>query len=138
MLASTAREKDGAPAPLASVRLDPLAAVGAALAGGDVVILFPEGTRGEPERMSELKSGVAHLAERFPAVPVVPVFLHGLGKILPRGSLIPGPFFCDVFVGEPVPWSGDRGDSGDRKVYLAALKAALEGLAAEGRFAEWE
>jgi 1-acyl-sn-glycerol-3-phosphate acyltransferase len=111
---------------------DPLAAVGTALARGEIIILFPEGTRGEPERLAELKSGVARLAERFPEVPVVPVFLHGLGKILPRGALFPVPFFCDVFVGEVVPWCGER------KAFLAALKAALEGLAGEGRFAQWE
>jgi 1-acyl-sn-glycerol-3-phosphate acyltransferase len=111
---------------------DPLAAVGEALGRGEIVILFPEGTRGEPERLSELKSGVARLAERFPAVPVVPVFLHGLGKILPRGAVLPVPFFSDVFVGEPVPWRGDR------KAYLEALRAAFAGLAGEGRFAEWE
>jgi 1-acyl-sn-glycerol-3-phosphate acyltransferase len=111
---------------------DALAPVAAALARGDVVVLFPEGTRGEPERLSELKSGVARLAERFPAVPVVPVFLYGLGKTLPRGAVLPVPFFCDVFVGEPVAWGGDRG------AYLQELKARFERLAAEGSFATWQ
>src|SRR6476469_8811277 len=36
---------------------DPLAAVHEALARGEIVILFPEGSRGEPERLSEFKSG---------------------------------------------------------------------------------
>ena len=118
------------PAP-AAPRPDVLAAVAAALERGDVVILFPEGSRGEPERLSELKSGVARLAERFPAVPVIPVFLHGLGKALPRGSALPVPFFCDVFVGEPVPWRGDR------KTYVEDLRRRMQDLAAEGQLAEW-
>ncbi|HVF61394.1 MAG TPA: lysophospholipid acyltransferase family protein [Thermoanaerobaculia bacterium] len=116
----------GEPAP------DPLASAADALARGEIVILFPEGSRGEPERLAELKSGVWHLARRCPAAPVVPVFLHGLGKTLPRGAVLPVPFFCDVFVGEPVPLGDDKG------AFLADLKARMQGLAAEGRLSVWE
>ena len=110
---------------------DPLRVVNEALGRGDIIIFFPEGTRGEPERQSQLKGGIARLAERFPAVPVVPLFLHGLGKTLPRGAWIPVPFFCDVFVGEAVAWSGDR------ERYLATLQERLDQLAHEGKFPEW-
>lgn len=111
---------------------DPLADASAALARGEVLILFPEGSRGEPERMAEWKSGVARLAERHPEVPVVPVFLHGLGKTLPRGAVLPVPFFCDVFVGEPLPFHGDR------KAYLEELRGRMQALAAEGQLATWD
>ena len=111
---------------------DPLALPAAALARDEIVVLFPEGTRGEPERLAAFKSGVGHLARRHPGVPVVPVFLHGLGKSLPRGAAVPVPFFCDVFVGEPL-FGGD-----DPRSFVAALSQRMSALAAEGQFAPWE
>ena len=111
---------------------DPLAGVSRALEAGSVVIFFPEGTRGEPERFKQMRSGIFHLAQRHPAVPIVPVFLHGLGKALPKGAFLPVPFFCDVFVGEPL----ERSD--DKAAFLASLQARFEALRAEGTFPEWE
>jgi 1-acyl-sn-glycerol-3-phosphate acyltransferase len=121
----------GEPPTPGAPRPDVLGAVAAGLERGDVVILFPEGSRGEPERLADFKSGVARLVERYPAVPVIPVFLHGLGKALPRGKALPVPFFCDVFVGERVPWRGDR------KTYVEDLRRRMQELAAEGQLAEW-
>ena len=87
---------------------DPLAACDRALADGQVLIVFPEGTRGEPEKIAPFRPGVAHLARRHPEVPFVPVWLEGCGKAMPRGSRIPIPFVCDVRIGEPTQWTGDR------------------------------
>jgi 1-acyl-sn-glycerol-3-phosphate acyltransferase len=104
---------------------DPLAAVSEAVEGGDLVIFFPEGTRGAPETLSRFRKGLAYLAERHPQAAVIPIFLHGLGKSMPKGAALPVPFFCDVFVGEPVPWCGER----DR--FMADYTARMEALAAE-------
>jgi 1-acyl-sn-glycerol-3-phosphate acyltransferase len=87
---------------------DPLNECHETLARGDVLIIFPEGTRGEPETMQKLKSGIAHLAMRCPEATIVPVFMHGLGRAMPKGECLLVPFFCDVFVGEPISWNGDR------------------------------
>ena len=79
---------------------DPLAGCVEALKNNKILILFPEGTRGEPEQMSKLKSGLWFLCQQCPDVPVVPVYMHGLGRSMGKGQLIPVPFFIDVFIDE--------------------------------------
>ena len=111
---------------------DPLEPVEEALRQGQIVILFPEGTRGAPEQMAEFKKGVAHLVERHPHVPTTPVFLHGAGKALPKGRFLPVPVFLDAFVGEPLGWTGDR------ESFLAQLRARVDALGEEGTFPDWE
>lgn len=113
-------------------RRDPLVPVEAALARGQIVILFPEGTRGEPETLGRLHSGVAHLLQRHPQLDCTPVVLHGLGKALPRGEALLVPFCCDVVVGEALRWNGDR------RRFMAALEERLAGLLAELPPTPWE
>jgi len=105
--------------------------VSEALAAGEILLLFPEGTRGEPEQLGEFRSGIAHIVKAHPEAPVIPVFVHGAGKALPRGEAILVPFFCDIFVGEPLHWSGDRAR------FMDQLSARFHQLAAEGEFPAW-
>ena len=115
----------------AGVAGDPLAGAADALSEGEIVLIFPEGTRGEPEHLARMKTGVAHLAKRFPDVPVVPVFLHGLGKTLPRGSWLPVPFFVDVVVGEAMHGREDH------HAFVADLEERIRTLGDEVYKAEW-
>ncbi|GJL91886.1 lysophospholipid acyltransferase family protein [Hyphococcus sp.] len=114
------------------VRKNPLADLEAVLDRDEILILFPEGSRGNPEQRAEFKRGVAFLAKARPDVPVYPVFMHGLGKALPKGSLILVPFNCDVIAGAPIRWTGDASS------FMAALEICMSGLAAQGKFQPWE
>jgi 1-acyl-sn-glycerol-3-phosphate acyltransferase len=101
---------------------DVLAPARAALAAGDIVVVFPEGTRGDGDQLGRLKGGVARLAEAFPEAPVTPVWIQGAGRVLPKGEAIPAPLNCAVLVGEPLDWEGDR------PAFMARLRAALLAL----------
>lgn len=88
---------------------DVLAPAREALAAGDIIVVFPEGTRGDAtDEMARLKSGVARLAEAFPEAPVTPIWIQGAGRVLPKGEVIPVPMNCAVLIGEPVRWGGKR------------------------------
>src|SRR5258706_1149485 len=90
---------------------DVLAPAREALAQGDIIILFPEGTRGDAsDEMGRLKHGVAMLAEAFPQAPVIPVWLEGAGRVLPKGAHVPVPVNCTVLVGEPLRWGRQRAE----------------------------
>lgn len=103
-----------------------------ALDRGDILILFPEGSRGEPEKLSAFKKGVAHLVSKRPTVPVHPLFISGLGKVLPKDALLLVPFNCDVIVGEPLPWNGSING------FMELLRARIDGLASQIHAAPWE
>jgi 1-acyl-sn-glycerol-3-phosphate acyltransferase len=68
---------------------------------GHSLIFFPEGSRGEPEQMQAFKKGIGVLLQKFPRIPFIPVYLKGMGKILPKGSILPVPYDAQVYFGEP-------------------------------------
>lgn len=101
---------------------EPLAAMAQALDRGEILLLFPQGTRGEPGSFAPFKPGVGMLLERRPGTPVVPVGLRNFGRSLPKGALLPVPFFGEVDIGEP-----RRPPGGPREV-AAALEQAVREL----------
>jgi 1-acyl-sn-glycerol-3-phosphate acyltransferase len=100
---------------------DPLEPLRAALRDGDSLILFPEGTRGTSAVPARFRSGLHRLANEFPAVELVPVYLDNLHRALPKGSLLPVPMVCTVRFGAPLTRIADEA----REDFLARARAAV-------------
>jgi len=69
---------------------------------GESLIIFPEGTRGREPLPTPFKSGLYHLAEQFPSVELVPVYLENLHRSMPKGAILPIPLTCTVRFGTPI------------------------------------
>ncbi|WEN16130.1 lysophospholipid acyltransferase family protein [Rhodanobacter sp. AS-Z3] len=78
---------------------DPLQPLMDALDAGDSLIIFPEGTRSQEALPLPFKSGLFHLATRYPQAELVPVYLDTLHRSMPKGSLLPVPLTCVVRFG---------------------------------------
>ncbi len=108
------------------------------LSAGQVVLIFPEGTRGDGRTLGPSKVGIAVVAARSGA-PVVPVFHWGTETVLPRegGGIRRAPL--RVRMGPPITFPG--GDVGNRDALeafgrklmerVSALRPAGEGLTEE-------
>jgi 1-acyl-sn-glycerol-3-phosphate acyltransferase len=68
------------------------------------VLIFPSGTRGTGA--SGFKKGFAYLAVDA-QIPVVPMYLHGLDQVMPKGSFLPLPGGVVVGIGSPIPPGDD-------------------------------
>ncbi len=69
---------------------------------GEVIGVFPEGTRSRDGRLHRGHVGAAHLA-LITGAPIVPVGIIGTDAVLPTGSLIVRPFRqATITLGEPI------------------------------------
>ncbi len=81
---------------------DPLEPLYEALAQGDSIILFPEGTRGHAEEPAAFKAGLYNLTQRFPNAVLVPAWINNVQRVMPKGEVVPVPVLCSVTFGAPV------------------------------------
>jgi 1-acyl-sn-glycerol-3-phosphate acyltransferase len=86
------------------------------LGKGQLLGIYPEGTRSKDGRLHRGHTGIALVALRTGA-PVIPVGISGTGEAQPIGRLIPKPFSrITVRFGEPIDFSEFAGRAGERLV----------------------
>ena len=105
--------------------------INTALRSGESIIIYPEGTRGEDNKIKSFKSGVAHIAKMNSSVPVVPVYINGPDRILPKGEFLWVPFIADIYISEPIYYDGTP-----TKVFTERIKGEIEKLKEEHKHRE--
>jgi 1-acyl-sn-glycerol-3-phosphate acyltransferase len=103
---------------------DPLEPLFEALAKGDSIILFPEGTRGHTGVPQPFKAGLYNLALKFPKAVLVPAWINNVQHVLPKGEVVPVPVLCSVTFGAPMQLQADE----DRRVFLERARSAVVAL----------
>ncbi|MDE2276577.1 MAG: 1-acyl-sn-glycerol-3-phosphate acyltransferase [Burkholderiales bacterium] len=100
---------------------DPLAPLVAALEGGDSLVIFPEGTRGQTGEPQPFKGGLFLLAQQFPAVQLVPAWIDNVQRVMPKGEVVPVPVLCTVTFGVPLTLAPHE----DRATFLDRARQAV-------------
>lgn len=86
---------------------DPINKMIKALDDGYSLIIFPEGTRGEPEVPQPLKPGIALVLSQRPHVKYVPAYMKGMGKAMPKDDGLIVPHNSSLVYGKPTRIAGN-------------------------------
>ena len=82
------------------------------------IIIFPEGTRGEPNVMNRFRKGPARMAIGLNK-PILPAVITGSGKSWPKGKIFFKPGSIHVYILEALyPESFINNDNNDKKLSL--------------------
>ncbi|MBK6866265.1 MAG: 1-acyl-sn-glycerol-3-phosphate acyltransferase [Ideonella sp.] len=105
---------------------DPLEPLVEALDAGDSLVIFPEGTRSSKGDPQPFKAGLYHLAEKFPDVALIPVWIDNVQRVMPKGEVVPVPILCSVTFGAPLQLEPGE----DKRDFLERARAAVVALRA--------
>jgi 1-acyl-sn-glycerol-3-phosphate acyltransferase len=91
---------------------------------GEVLVLFPEGTRRSGPVIEDLMEGAAFLSARTGA-PIIPIGIGGSDLAMPVGKALPKPYKIQVVMGEAIP---PPARTGGGRVSRSAVHRATEDL----------
>jgi 1-acyl-sn-glycerol-3-phosphate acyltransferase len=94
---------------------------------GRALLVFPEGTRGAEGALREAKPGAGMLAVLSGAA-VVPVYITGSGRAMPRGAALPRPGKVSVRFGAPLHFKPGSGPE-RKETYRAAADEMMRAIA---------
>ena len=95
---------------------------------GNALHIFPEGTRSTDGTLGTAQAGVALIAHRTTA-PVVPVFLDGTEKVLPRGAKMMKPAKVKLSFGRPLKLDHYRRVKSSRETRAKIGEVVMSGIA---------
>ncbi len=98
------------------------------LAKGDVLGIYPEGTRSPDGRLYRGRTGVARMILEG-GVPVVPVAMIDTEKVMPIGQRLPKVRRVGIIIGEPLDFSRFDGLESDRFILRSVTDEILYELA---------
>jgi 1-acyl-sn-glycerol-3-phosphate acyltransferase len=94
---------------------------------GNILIIFPEGTRSRTGGIQEFKSGIGALVAGRD-VEVVPCYIDGTFRVWPKGSRFPRPRKLRLIVGQPRNYRTRTNDKIDISAIAVELHTAGEEL----------
>ncbi len=94
---------------------------------GDLLGIYPEGTRSPDGRLYRGKTGVARMALEA-GVPVVPVAMIGTAEMQPAGRVIPKVMRPGIRFGKPLDFSRYEGMENDRHVLRSVTDEIMYAL----------
>jgi 1-acyl-sn-glycerol-3-phosphate acyltransferase len=107
------------------------------LKSGRLILMFPEGTRGSGETLSKARGGVGMMAAKS-GLPVIPVYISGAARILPKGARMIRPRKVKIIYGAAMRFVPDAGRARTKEEFhrignqvlgeIAALRNQLESV----------
>ncbi len=97
------------------------------LKAGGVLGIFPEGTRSVDGQLKKLEPGIGLIALKSGA-PIVPVYISGTQKALPKGKKFLRPCKVTAKIGKIVDISESTGLSEKRKIYESIGEKVMDAI----------
>ncbi len=95
--------------------------------GGDLLIIYPEGTRTRSGYPGPARTGMIVIAEKTGA-PIVPARASGIFDCMPPGSKFPMPGPIQVAFGKPIRFEPGEIDLNDRKKMIGQAAMVMEAI----------